>query len=131
MYKTDLITVPSSKEHDIMRNFGCLVGIRLPINADLTVQVRRIFKLFPTVYKNEHTFYNTVYRRIVKMRLVDNVFSPEFEQQILRDMAKISCLLNPTAKPKTLARAIWKAYPYGYKNFNSFYHAFYKYFCKA
>ena len=131
MIKTDVIAVPSSKEHDIMRNFACLVGIRLPINADLTIQVRRIFKLFPTVYKNEHSFYNTVYRRIVKMRLVDNVFSPEFEQEVMCEMAKIVCLLNPTKKPKSMARIVWDEYPHGYKNFNSFYHAFYKYFRKA
>ena len=131
MVEIDSITVPTRREQDIMRHFACLAGMRLPIGVDLSVQLRRIFNLFPAVYKTEHSFYNSVDAQIVKMRLVDNAFSPEFEQQILRDMAKISCLLNPTAKPKTLARAIWKAYPHGYKNFNSFYHAFYKYFRKA
>ena len=124
MYKTVLITVPSSKEHDIMRNFCCLVGIRLPINADLTVQVRRIFKLFPAVYKNEHTFYNTVYRRIVKMRLVDNVFSPEFEQEVLCDTAEIVCALNPGMKMRRAVKMVWDECRHGYKNFESFYNSY-------
>ena len=82
-------------------------------------------------YKNFESFRHTVYRGHDSLNELSAELSPDFEQQILRDMAKISCMLNPTAKPKTLARAIWKAYPYGYKNLNSFYHAFYKYFRKA
>ena len=128
MYKTELITVPSSKEHDIMRNFGCLVGIRLPINADLTVQVRRIFKLFPTVYKNEHTFYNTVYRRIVKMRLTGNAFSLDSEYDILRDTAALICRRNPYARLKPTALDLCKMCGYDGTQANQFYQKVKKHF---
>ena len=128
MIKTDVITVPSSKEHDIMRNFGCLVGIRLPINADLTVQVRRIFKLFPTVYKTEHSFYNSVDAQIVKMRLIENAFSPDSEYDILRDTAALICRRNPNARLKPTALDLCKMCGYDGTQANQFYQKVKKHF---
>ena len=124
MVEIDSITVPTRREQDIMRHFACLAGMRLPIGVDLSVQLRRIFKLFPTVYKTEHSFYNSVDAQIVKMRLVDNVFSTEFEQEVLRDTAEIVCALNPGMKMRRAVKMVWDECRHGYKNFESFYNSY-------
>ena len=121
----------TAAQRRIIRVYLSFTCNHLPVGKCFKCHVHDVWNIARCGYASFNSFYNTVRPLFNSNRLNRDNATPEFEQEVMCEMAKISCMLNPTAKPKTLARAIWKAYPHGYKNLNSFYHAFYKYFRKA